>query len=111
MKTNVWYPTTVGGQQIAVKFSVVTEVINTVRVSVSIPCRKGQYVILYGVDNTQFEFNYYKGKCIVSWTQNTSNVRYLEDLLTDIKIWFRYNYAIRLDADVFTSVELLKVLG
>lgn len=110
MRTNVWYPAIAGGQQIAVKFTVVTEMINTVRVSVSIPCRNGQYVILYGVDNTQFEFNYYKGKCIVSWTQNTSGVRCLEDLFQDIKIWFRYNYAIRLDADLFTSIELLRVL-
>ena len=110
MKTNKWYPAIAGGQQIAVKFTVVTEMINTVRVSISIPCRKGQYVILYGVDNSQYTFNYYKGKCIVSWTQNTSGVRCLEDLMMDIRIWFRYNYAIRLDANVFTSKELLRVL-
>lgn len=110
MKTNVWYPAIAGGQQIAVKFNVLTDVLNTVRVSVSVPCRKGQYVILYGVDNSQYTFDYYKGKCIVSWTQNTSGVRYLEDLFEDIRIWFRYSHVIRLDADIFTSVELLKVL-
>lgn len=110
MKTGKWYPAVAGGQQIAVKFTVVTEFINQVKVSVSIPCRKGQYVILYGVDNSQYTFDYYKGKCIVSWTQNTSGVKHLEDLFTDIKIWFRYSHAIRLDAEVFTSVELLKVL-
>ena len=109
MRTNVWYPAIAGGKQIAVKFNVVTEVINTVRVSVSVPCRKGQYVILYGVDNSQYTFNYYNGKCIVSWTQNTSGVRYLEDLFMDINIWVIYNYAIRLDADAFTSIELLRV--
>ena len=109
MKTGKWYPAVAGGQQIAVKFTVVTEFINQVKISVSIPCRKGQYVILQGVDNTQFEFNYYKGKCIVSWTQNTSGVRYLEDLFMDIKIWFRYSHAIRLDEGLFTSMELLRV--
>ena len=110
MKTNVWYPAIAGGQKIAVRFSVVTSMINQVKVSISIPCRKGQYVVLQGVNQEDFAFYYGKGKCVIEWYQNTSNVRYLEDLLTDIKIWFRYNYAIRLDADVFTSVELLKVL-
>lgn len=109
MRTNVWYPAIAGGQQIAVKFTVVTEMINTVRVSVSIPCRKGQYVVLHGVSNDRFTFSYNKGKCVVSWHQNTSGVLFLEDLLMDIKIWFRYSYAIRLDADVFTSIELLRV--
>lgn len=109
MKTGKWYPAVAGGQQIAVKFNVLTDVINTVRVSVSIPCRKGQYVILYGVDNDRFTFSYNKGRCVVSWHQNTSGVRYLEDLFMDIKIWFRYSYAIRMDADVFTSMELLRV--
>ena len=110
MKTNVWYPAIAGGKQIAVKFNVVTEVINTVRVSVSIPCRKGQYVILNGIDNDRFTFSYNKGKCVVSWVQDTSNIDLLEYLFEDIRIWFRYNYAIRLDADVFTSIELLRVL-
>lgn len=109
MRTNVWYPAIAGGQQIAVKFTVVTEMINTVRVSVSIPCRKGQYVIIQDVDNSQYTFDYYKGKCIVSWTQNTSGVRCLEDLFMDIKIWFRYSYAIRMDEGLFTSIELLRV--
>ena len=110
MKTNVWYPAIAGGQQIAVKFTVVTEMINTVRVSVSIPCRKGQYVILNGIDNDRFTFSYNKGKCVVSWVQDTSNIDLLEYLFEDIRIWFRYNYAIRLDADLFTSMELLRVL-
>ena len=110
MKTNVWYPAIAGGKQIAVKFNVVTEVINTIRVSVSIPCRKGQYVILNGIDNDRFTFSYNKGKCVVSWVQDTSNIDLLEYLFEDIRIWFRYNYAIRLDADVFTSIELLRVL-
>lgn len=109
MKTNVWYPTTVGGQHIAVKFNVVTEVINTVRVSVSVPCRKGQYVVLHGVSNDRFTFSYNKGRCVVSWVQDTSNVDLLEYLFEDIRIWFRYSYAIRLDADIFTSIELLRV--
>lgn len=86
MKTNKWYPAIAGGQQIAVKFNVLTDVINTVRVSVSIPCRKGQYVILQGVDNNRFTFSYNKGRCVVSWYQNTLGVLFLEDLLTDIKI-------------------------
>lgn len=111
MKTNKWYPAIAGGQQIAVKFTVLTDVINTVRVSVSVPCRKGQYVILNGVSNDRFTFSYNKGRCVVSWVQDTSNIDLLEYLFEDIRIWFRYNYAIRLDADVFTSVELLKVLG
>lgn len=111
MKTNKWYPAIAGGQQIAVKFNVLTDVINTVRVSVSIPCRKGQYVILYGVDNSQYTFDYYKGKCIVSWTQNTSGVRCVEDLFIDLKIWFRFSHAVRMDEGLFTSIELLKVLG
>ena len=110
MKTNKWYPAIAGGQQIAVKFSVLTDVINTVRVYVSVPCRKGQYVILNGIDNDRFKFEYYKGKCVVSWVQDTSNIQILEDLFMDIRIWFRYSYAIRLDADLFTSIELLRVL-
>ena len=110
MRTNVWYPAIAGGQQIAVKFNVLTHVINKVRVCVSIPCRKGQYVILNNVDNNRFEFDYYKGKCIVSWVQNTSNIQILEDLFMDIRIWFRYSYVIRLDAGLFTSIELLRVL-
>lgn len=110
MRTNVWYPAIAGGKQIAVKFTVVTEMINTVRVSVSIPCRKGQYVILYGVDNDRFKFEYYKGKCIVSWVQDTSNIDLLEYLFEDIRIWFRFNYAIRMDEGLFTSIELLRVL-
>lgn len=111
MRTNVWYPAIAGGQQIAVKFSVVTSVINQVKVSVSIPCRKGQYVVLQGVNQENFAFYYGKGKCIIEWYQNTSGVMFLEDLLTDIKIWFRYNYAIRMDEGLFTSMGLLKVLG
>lgn len=111
MKTNKWYPAVAGGQQIAVKFTVDTLRINRVRVNISVPCRKGQYVLLYGVNNNDFTFEYYKGKCVISYWQSTKNVDCLEDLFMDIKIWFRYNYAIRLDADVFTSVELLKVLG
>ena len=109
MRTNVWYPAVAGGQSIAVKFTVVTEKINTVRVGVSIPCRKGQYITIYGVDNTQFEFYYIKGKCIVSWHQNTSGVRCLEDLYEDIRIWFRYSYAIRLDEGDYTYKELVTV--
>lgn len=109
MRTNVWYPAIAGGKQIAVKFTVVTEVINTVRVSVSIPCRKGQYVVLYGVDNDRFTFSYNKGKCIVSWVQDTSNIDLLEYLFEDIRIWFRFNYAIRMDEGLFTSMELLRV--
>lgn len=110
MKTNVWYPATAGGKQIAVKFNVVTEVINTVRVSISIPCRKGQYVVLYGVDNNRFTFSYNKGRCVVSWVQDTSNIDLLEYLFEDIRIWFRYSYAIRMDEGLFTSIELLRVL-
>ena len=109
MRTNVWYSATAGGQQIAVKFNVLTNVINTVRVYVSIPCRKGQYIVLYGVDNERFKFEYYKGKCIVSWVQDTSNIDLLEYLFEDIRIWFRYSYAIRLDEGLFTSMELLRV--
>ena len=48
---------------------------------------------------------------IVSWTQNTSGVKYLEDLFMDIKIWFRFSHAVRMDERLFTSMELLKVLG
>ena len=110
MKTNVWYPAVAGGQQIAVKFTVVTEMINTVKVSVSVPCRKGQYVILYGESNDRFKFEYYKGKCIVSWVQDTSNIDLLEYLFEDIRIWFRYSHAIRMDEGLFTSMELLRVL-
>jgi hypothetical protein len=110
MKTNKWYPAIAGGQQIAVKFNVLTEVINTVRVSVSIPCRKGQYVILYGVDNDRFTFSYNKGRCVVSWVQDTSNIDLLEYLFEDIRIWFRYSHAIRMDEGLFTSMELLRVL-
>ena len=110
MKTNKWYPAIAGGQQIAVRFTVLTERFNTVKVSVSIPCRKGQYVILYGVDNTQFTFEYYKGKCVISWTQNTSNMC-KQDLLMDIKIWFRYSYYVNMDAGEYTSSELLRILG
>lgn len=109
MRTNKWYPAIAGGQPIAVKFTVVTEVINTVRVSISIHCRNGQYITLYGVDNSQYTFNYYKGKCIVSWTQNTSGIRCLEDLLIDISIWFRYSYGIRLDKGEYTYKELISV--
>lgn len=109
MKTNVWHPAIAGGKQIAIKFNVVTEVINTVRVSVSIPCRKGQYVVLHGVSNDRFTFSYNKGRCVVSWVQDTSNIDLLEYLFEDIRIWFRFNYAIRLDADLFTSMELLRV--
>lgn len=109
MKTNVWHPAIAGGQKIAVRFSVVTSMINQVKVSVSIPCRKGQYVVLQGVNQEDFAFYYGKGKCIIEWYQNTSGVRCLEDLMMDIKIWFRYNYAIRLDANIFTSKELLRV--
>lgn len=109
MKTNVWYEAIAGGQKIAVKFNVLTDVINTVRVSISIPCRKGQYVVLYGVDNDRFTFNYYKGKCIISWIQDTSNIDILEYLYEDIRIWFRYSYAIRMDEGLFTSMELLRV--
>lgn len=110
MRTNVWYPAIAGGKQIAVKFNVLTEVINTVRVSVSIPCRKGQYVVLYGVDNDRFTFSYNKGRCVVSWVQDTSNIGILEYLFEDIRIWFRYSYAIRMDEGLFTSIELLRVL-
>ncbi|MEE0138340.1 hypothetical protein [Fusobacterium ulcerans] len=109
MKTNVWYPAIAGGQQIAVKFDVLTDVINTVRVSVSVPCRKGQYVILQGVDNDRFTFYYNKGKCVISWIQDTSNIDILEYLFEDIRIWFRYNYAIRMDEGLYTSMELLRV--
>lgn len=110
MKTNVWYPAIAGGQKIAVKFSVVTSMINQVKVSISIPCRKGQYVVLQGVNQEDFASYYGNGKCIIEWYQNTTNVTSLDYLLMDIKIWFRYNYAIRLDADLFTSMELLRVL-
>lgn len=110
MKTNKWYPAVAGGQQIAVKFNVLTDVINTVRVSVSIPCRKGQYVVLHGVSNDRFTFSYNKGRCVVSWVQDTSNVDLLEYLFEDIRIWFRYSYAIRMDEGLFTSMELLRVL-
>lgn len=110
MKTNVWYPTTVGGQQIAVKFNVLTDVINTVRVNVSVPCRKGQYVVLHGVSNDRFTFSYNKGKCVVSWIQDTSNIDLLEYLFEDIRIWFRYSHGIRMDEGLFTSIELLRVL-
>ena len=109
MKTNKWYPAIAGGKQIAVKFSVVTTMINQVKVSVSIPCRKGQYVVLQGVNQEYFAFYYGKGKCIIEWYQNTSGIRCLEDLMVDIRIWFRYSYVIRLDAGVFTSKELLRV--
>lgn len=108
MKTNVWYPAIAGGQQIAVRFIVDTLRINRVRVHISVPCRKGQYVVLHGVDNN-FTFEYYKGKCVVSYWQSTKNVDSLEDLLTDIRIWFRYSYAIRMDEGLFTSMELLRV--
>lgn len=109
MKTGKWYPAIAGGQQIAVKFSVVTSMINQVKVSISIPCRKGQYVVLQGVNQEDFAFYYGKGKCVIEWYQNTTNVTSLEYLLMDIQIWFRFNHAIRLDADIFTSMELLRV--
>lgn len=109
MKTNKWYPAIAGGQKIAVKFNVLTDVINTVIVSISVPCRKGQYVILYGVDNDRFTFSYNKGRCVVSWVQDTSNIDLLEYLFEDIRIWFRYSYAIRMDEGLFTSMELLRV--
>lgn len=110
MKTNKWYPAIAGGQQIAVKFSVVTSVINQVKVSISIPCRKGQCIVLQGVKQEDFAFYYGKGKCIIEWYQNTSGVMFLEDLLIDIKIWFRFSHAIRMDEGLFTSIELLRVL-
>lgn len=109
MKKN-FIPLTAGGQRIAVCITVLTGSFNTVRVEVSVPCRRGQSVKLYGVDNSQFTFEYYKGKCVISWTQNTSNMS-KQDLLMDIKIWFRYSYYVNMDAGVFTSVELLKILG
>lgn len=107
MRTNKWYPAIAGGQPIAVKFIVLTEMINTVRVSISIPCRKGQYVILYGVDNSKYTFEYYDGKCIISYRQNTSGVRHLEDLFEDIRIWFRCSYAVRLNEGDYTYKELI----
>ena len=61
------------------------------------------------INQEDFAFYYGKGKCIIEWYQNTSGVRYLEDLLTDIKIWFRFSYAIRMDEGLFTSKELLRV--
>jgi hypothetical protein len=109
MKTNKWYPVTSGGQQIAVKFSVVTSKINQVKVSISIPCRKGQYVVLQGVNQEDFAFYYGKEKCIIEWYQNTTNVTSLEYLLIDIQIWFRFSHAIRMDEGLFTSMELLRV--
>lgn len=109
MKTNTWYPIIIEDHKVAVKFNIVTTTINTIDIMVSIPCRKSQYVILNS-NKYDFSFNYYKNKCIISWRQNTSSINYLGDLLEDIQEWFRYCYAIRMDADIFTSIELLKVL-
>lgn len=106
---NTWYPATIKGNKVVIKFNIVTTTINTIEIMVSVPCRKGQYVILNS-DKYDFGFKYYNGKCIISWRQNTSSINCLGDLLEDIQEWFKYCYAVRMDADIFTSVELLKVL-
>jgi hypothetical protein len=103
-------PLTAGGQKIAVRFEVQTSRFNTVLITVSVPCRKGQRVKLIGVDESNFIFTYSKGDCLIQWYQDTSNIS-KQDLIADIKIWFRYSYYVNMDAGEYTSSELLRILG
>lgn len=112
MKTNKWYPITAGGKTIAVKVTVVPHYLNHAKIEISVPCRVGQKIVLDGVDNERFNFAYYKGKCIVSYLQNTNNM-YIDELFIDISIWFRYTHAVRLDdgENKYTIKELYKALS
>lgn len=85
--------------------------INTVAITVSIPCRNGQYVILE-CDNASFYQDYYNGKCMVHWLQDTRKFYRVREMLDYISTWFKYRYAIRLEdpEDPYTIKELYKVL-
>ena len=110
MKTNKWYSFVTGGcikEKVGIKFIVNPHVINQVEVSISIPCRTGQYIIVD--NNDEVTLHYYKGKCIVKFNCSTYNIRTLDKLLLDISIWFRFTRAIRLDAGIFTAEELLRI--
>ena len=112
MKTNKWYSFVTGGcdkEVVGIKFTVNQHTINQLEVSISIPCRVGQYII---VDNdAAFGITYYycKGKCIVKFNCGTCDIRTLDELLMDISIWFRFTRAIRLDAGIYTTEELLRI--
>lgn len=108
MRTN-WRPLMAGGKKLAIRISLYS--INYVKVQISVPCRNGQYIIL-DCGNDSFSFSYYRGKCVISWIQNTSQLHSISDLMHDISIWFRYSYAVRLDdpEDPYTISELYKTL-
>ena len=107
---NGWYSFVTGGcekERVGIKMVINPFVINRVMISISIPCRAGQYVI---VDNDkEMEYNYYDGKCIVKFSCDTSDIRTLNELLMDISIWFRFRRAIRLDEGSIASRELLRI--
>ena len=107
---NRWYSFVTGGcekEHVGIKIMINTSVINRVMISISIPCRAGQYII---VDNDKgMTYDYYDGKCIVRFSCDTSNVRTLNELLMDISIWFRFRRAVRLDEGRIASRELLRI--
>lgn len=69
---------------------------NEVSVTVFIPCRRGQCIIL-DCNNKAFYLDYNGITCKVSWCQNTQQFSSLRELLDDISTWFKYHYAIRLE--------------
>ena len=94
-------------ERVGIKIVINPSVINRIMISISIPCRAGQYVI---VDNNKsMTYNYYDGKCIVRFSCDTSDVRNLDELLMDISIWFRFRRAVRLDEGLIASRELLRI--
>ena len=107
---NRWYSFVTGGCEkecVGIKMVINPSVINRVMISISIPCRAGQYVI---VDNNKgMTYDYYNGKCIVRFSCDTSDVRTLDELLMDISIWFRFRRAVRLDEGRIASRELLRI--
>ena len=107
---NTWNSFVTGGcekENVGIKFDVNQAVLNKVMVSISIPCRIGQYII---VDNDKgMTYDYYGGKCIVRFSCDTSNIETLDELLMDISIWFRFRRAVRLDEGCIASKELLRI--
>lgn len=110
ISVNRWYSFVTRGcekERVGIKMVIHPSVINRVIVSVSIPCRAGQYVI---VDNDErMTYNYYDGKCIVRFSCDTSSTVTLDGLLMDISTWFRFRRAVRLDEGRIASKELLRV--
>ena len=94
-------------ERVGIKMVINPSVINRVMVSVSIPCRAGQYVIVN--NDNGMTYDYYNGKCIVRFSCDTSEVRALNELLMDISIWFRFRRAVRLDEGHIASRELLRI--